>query len=97
MGLRPVNTMFATVDLLDEDFTTFAELTELVREKHKEAPCPLAAVYISPFQRKLLRLEAFERRGLTNEQARQLQFKAAAGTRIIIWDGDGMPPYPQFR
>ncbi len=84
VGVRQINPMVMTADLGNEEFATFAELTELVREKHQEAPCPLVAVYITPFQQKLLRLEAFERRRLTNEQAARLQFRAVAGTRYHL-------------
>jgi hypothetical protein len=89
-----VSPMVVAADLGDEEFATFAELRQLVCEKHEEAPCPLVAVYISPWQQKLLRLEAFEKRRLTNAQARALNFRMVAGTKILIWDGDGMPPCP---
>jgi hypothetical protein len=89
-----MNPMALTADLGSEDFTTYAELKELVCGIRETVGIPLAAIYISPWQQKLLRLEAVERRHLTNEQARKLNFKSVASTRIIVWDGDGLPPCP---
>jgi hypothetical protein len=83
-----------TADLSDGEFTTYAELRDDVIDIKKTVKLPLAAIYISPWQQKLLRLEAVEKRHLTNEQARKLNFKSVAGTKIFIWDGDGMPPCP---
>jgi hypothetical protein len=85
---------FVTYDLGYEEFSTWNEMREIIREAHQEAPKPLVAVYITSFQLKMLRFEAFEKRKLTQEQARRLHFKTCLGTRIIVWDGDGIPPCP---
>lgn len=86
--------IFTTYDLGFEEFSTWAEMRNIIRQLHGDAPQPLLAVYISPFQLKLLRLEVFEKRKLTNEQAKRLQFKSCLGTKIIVWDGEGIPPCP---
>jgi hypothetical protein len=89
-----MNPMAITADLGNEDFTTYAELKEMVCGIRETVDLPIAAIYISPWQQKLLRLEAVEKRGLNNTQARQLDFKSVASMRIIVWDGYGMPPCP---
>jgi hypothetical protein len=91
---RGMNPMALTADLSGEEFTTFAELKVLVCDAREIVDLPIVAIYISPWQQKLLRLEAVEKQHLTNEQARRLNFKSVAGTRILVWDGDGMPPCP---
>lgn len=83
-----------TIDLLEADFTTYAQMSNAVCDSIDLIPYPIMAVYISSWQQELLRLEAFEKRGLTNEQARILTFKFVAGIPIMIWDGKGFPPCP---
>jgi hypothetical protein len=89
-----MNPMVLTADLSGEEFATFAELRDLARDLRRMVGAPLTAIYISPWQQKLLRLEVVEKRHLTNEQARQLEFKTVAGISILVWDGEGMPPCP---
>lgn len=81
-------------ELLEADFTTYAQMSNAVCDSIDLIPYPIMAVYISSWQQELLRLEAFEKRGLTNEQARILTFKFVAGIPIMIWDGKGFPPCP---
>ena len=83
-----------TIDLRGHDFETQAELREIVRELLPaiREGYPMVAIHslvISDWQMKLLRLERFIKRGLTNAQARQQVLTRLDGWQVtVVPDGE---------